>query len=102
MTLDQILALVNAGFTKEDITNLTQVPNAPATQDSVTIEDKQPIEVAEPTVKEEVPETPMKQDNFAEQLAELKSMIQMQNRKSVQIETPNILTLEDITRELIS
>lgn len=101
MTLDQILALVNAGFTKEDINNLTQVPNAPATQDSVTIEDKQPIEVAEP-VKEEVPETPMKQDNFAEQLAELKSMIQMQNRKSVQIETPNIPTLEDITRELIS
>lgn len=94
MNAEDVLKLVNAGFSKEEIMALTvsdaAQPVAPA---------KEPEPTPAP-VEEVKKNSPSSEDVLLNRIGDLEKLIQANNRQNVEIQTPKQETADDIFRSV--
>lgn len=82
MELDQILKLINAGFTKSDIEAMTSAPAKESTEPTAPAEPvEEPVKEVKPEVKLEPVEAPAVSQDFSALLEEMKGI-----RKQLQMQ----------------
>lgn len=95
MDANDVLKLVNAGFTKDEIMALS----TPKTEPEATPEPEvNVVETKEPEVKKNSDSSSV--DALIDKVADLEKLIQQQNRQQVVIETPKQVDSNDIFKQV--
>lgn len=100
MTIQDIINLANAGYTKEDIAKLTQAADpqpVPENKPQASPPEKAPEKTPTPAPAEDPAITAMKT-----QIDALKQMMQINNMLTVNQEAPKQRTVDDIFAEIIN
>lgn len=99
MDANDVLKLVNAGFTKDEIMALS-APKTEATPEPVATPEPEVnvVETKEPEVKKNSDSSSV--DALIDKVADLEKLIQQQNRQQVVIETPKQVDSNDIFKQV--
>lgn len=100
MNADDVLKLVNAGFTKDEIMALsTPAQEAPAADPEPTpAPEVKVVETKEPEVKKNSDSSSV--DALIDKVADLEKLIQAQNRQNAVFETPKQEQTDDIFKKV--